>query len=213
MSRTSGRPSKDTSSQPVVPAGAERVEDIRAIRALAHPLRLQILDLLREQGPLTATQIARLLDNSTPNCAFHLRTLAKYGFIEEVEGKDRRERPWQVRTRGAVLDPDAGGAAHRRAVQAATAAHRRIAVAKHAAWEDWEPSAPSAWREAAFEMDYEGALTPEELSELGRTWQRLVMQVLDRPDREVPEGAQRVHVRGLGFPIAPVTIEGGDTPR
>ena len=36
-----------------------------------------------------------MLGESPANCAFHLRTLAKYGFVEEAGGGRGRERPWR----------------------------------------------------------------------------------------------------------------------
>jgi helix-turn-helix protein len=69
--------------------------DPRAIRALAHPLRWALLEALTEAGTLTATQASDVLGESPANCAFHLRTLAKYGFVEEAGGGRGRERPWR----------------------------------------------------------------------------------------------------------------------
>jgi DNA-binding transcriptional ArsR family regulator len=68
-----------------------------AIRALAHPLRLDLLDLLVAIGPATAAQCGRILGVPQANCSFHLRQLAKYGFVQEAgPGEDRRERRWQM---------------------------------------------------------------------------------------------------------------------
>ena len=69
--------------------------DPKAIRALAHPLRWALLEALAEAGTLTATQASDMLGESPANCAFHLRTLAKYGFVEEAGGGRGRERPWR----------------------------------------------------------------------------------------------------------------------
>ena len=70
--------------------------DPRAMRAYAHPVRMALIGLLRTQGPLTATQAAEQLGESSGTCSFHLRQLAKYGFVEQVQGADARERPWRV---------------------------------------------------------------------------------------------------------------------
>ncbi len=67
----------------------------KAIRALAHPIRWALLEALGQAGTLTATQASEMLGESPANCAFHLRTLAKYGFIEETGGGRGRERPWR----------------------------------------------------------------------------------------------------------------------
>jgi DNA-binding transcriptional ArsR family regulator len=75
--------------------------DPRAIRALAHPLRLRILRLLRHDGPATATSVSSQLGESTGATSFHLRQLAKYGFISELpERGTTRERWWQATARG-----------------------------------------------------------------------------------------------------------------
>jgi predicted transcriptional regulator len=69
--------------------------DPKAIRALAHPVRWALLEALGDAGTLTATQASEMLGESPANCAFHLRTLAKYGFVEEAGGGRGRERPWR----------------------------------------------------------------------------------------------------------------------
>jgi predicted transcriptional regulator len=69
--------------------------DPKAIRALAHPVRWALLEALSQAGTLTATQASEMLGDSPANCAFHLRTLAKYGFVEEAGGGRGRERPWR----------------------------------------------------------------------------------------------------------------------
>jgi hypothetical protein len=71
------------------------VTDPKAMRALAHPVRMALLDLFNITPTLTATQASEVLGESPANCAFHLRTLAKYGFLEEVGGGRGRERPWR----------------------------------------------------------------------------------------------------------------------
>src|SRR5262245_16825908 len=75
----------------------ERVDltDPKAMRALAHPLRWALLEALAQAGTLTATQASEMLNESPANCAFHLRTLAKYGFVQEAGGGRGRERPWR----------------------------------------------------------------------------------------------------------------------
>jgi hypothetical protein len=65
------------------------------MRALAHPVRWALLEALGQAGTLTATQASEMLGESPANCAFHLRTLAKYGFVEEAGGGRGRERPWR----------------------------------------------------------------------------------------------------------------------
>jgi DNA-binding transcriptional ArsR family regulator len=66
----------------------------QVLRALAHPVRLDLLDLLRLESPLTASQCGDRLGLSPKVCSYHLHTLSKYGFVKETgEGKGRA-RPW-----------------------------------------------------------------------------------------------------------------------
>jgi hypothetical protein len=67
------------------------------MRALAHPVRMALLELFAVHDTLTATQASESLGESPANCAFHLRTLAKYGLVEEAGGGRGRERPWRAR--------------------------------------------------------------------------------------------------------------------
>lgn len=76
------------------PAEPMQLTDAKAMRALAHPVRIALLEILGTRT-LTATQASELLGESPANCAFHLRTLARYGFVEEAGGGRGRERPWR----------------------------------------------------------------------------------------------------------------------
>jgi len=87
-----------------------------AMRALAHPVRVALIELLAVVDTLTATQASELLGESPANCAFHLRTLAKYGFVQEAGGGRGRERPWKSAERNITIstqqdDPQAATAA------------------------------------------------------------------------------------------------------
>ena len=77
--------------------GIVQITDPLAIRALAHPLRLDLIEALGLLGPSTAARCGRHLGISQASCSFHLRQLAKYGFVEDAEpGPDRRERVWRL---------------------------------------------------------------------------------------------------------------------
>src|SRR3954453_19689864 len=81
--------------EPVLERGME-LTDPRAMRAYAHPVRLALIGLLRRHGPMTATQAAERLGESSGTCSFHLRQLAKYGFCEEAGGGKGRQKPWRA---------------------------------------------------------------------------------------------------------------------
>src|ERR1041384_3086829 len=71
------------------------ITDPKALRALSHPFRWKLLQVLTEQGPHTATQCSEKLGESVASCSYHLNMLAKYGFVEEVEGPGR-QKPWRI---------------------------------------------------------------------------------------------------------------------
>lgn len=71
------------------------VPDPKALRALAHPLRWKLLDLLGSESAATATRCAEVLGESVASCSYHLGILAKYGYVEEVPASGR-EKPWRV---------------------------------------------------------------------------------------------------------------------
>ncbi len=79
------------------------VSDPALMRALAHPLRWSLLEALTHAGTLTATQASEMLGETPANCAFHLRTLARYGLVEEAGGGKGRERPWRRAASGLTM--------------------------------------------------------------------------------------------------------------
>lgn len=81
-----------------------QVNDPAVMRALAHPLRWALLEALTHAGTLTATQAGDMLGETPANCAFHLRTLARYGLVEEAGGGKGRERPWRRTTPGFTME-------------------------------------------------------------------------------------------------------------
>src|SRR3954454_1288828 len=85
---------------------AVQVTDVRALRALAHPLRNRLLGHLRINGPATASQLGRIVGESSGSTSYHLRQLAESVFVEEVEAKGTaRDRWWRARHRISSWQP------------------------------------------------------------------------------------------------------------
>jgi DNA-binding transcriptional ArsR family regulator len=81
-----------------------RVLDAPALRALAHPLRFQLIELLIEHGPSTASELGRRVGESSGLTSYHLRELAKHDLIEEApELGSARERWWRPVKGGYTL--------------------------------------------------------------------------------------------------------------
>jgi DNA-binding transcriptional ArsR family regulator len=74
------------------------VTDPHRLRALAHPLRMQLLRLIREHRPVTGARLAELTGESTASVSYHLSVLHKHGYIEPdpVPGPTRRHKPWRT---------------------------------------------------------------------------------------------------------------------
>ncbi|GAA2013811.1 ArsR/SmtB family transcription factor [Microbacterium ulmi] len=89
--------------------GESRVLDAGALKALAHPLRVRIFDILSQYGPQTASSLAERLGESSGATSYHLRALAKHDLIREVEGRGTARERWWERPRGSVTmsSPDA----------------------------------------------------------------------------------------------------------
>jgi DNA-binding transcriptional ArsR family regulator len=104
--------------EPAAPGAGVVVEDPRAIRALAHPARLAILEHLGTGVTATATECARVCGLSPSATSYHLRALARWGLVEEAESRgDARERLWRAvggggyATKGGFGAPGGVGAA------------------------------------------------------------------------------------------------------
>jgi len=137
--------------------------DPKAMRAIAHPTRLAILEALARREPLTATEVSEMVGESPTNCAFHLRTLAKYGFVEEAGGGPGRRRPWRRAHIGFSYDETSTDEP-----EARIAAHMLSSVL----WEQWlsklaqvnllRGGFPEQWRKITGVSETVFYLTPEE---------------------------------------------------
>ncbi|HEX5407485.1 MAG TPA: helix-turn-helix domain-containing protein [Pseudonocardiaceae bacterium] len=76
-----------------------RIRDPKRLRALSHPLRWKMIKLIGSEETATATRCAEVLGESVASCSYHLNMLAKYDFVEEAEGGQGREKPWQLVSR------------------------------------------------------------------------------------------------------------------
>jgi DNA-binding transcriptional ArsR family regulator len=72
------------------------VEDLDTLKAVSHPLRMQLLGALRRLGPSTASELARELGESSGSTSYHLRQLERFGFVSDAdEQTSGRERRWK----------------------------------------------------------------------------------------------------------------------
>lgn len=181
------------------------ITDPLRMRAMAHPLRIKLLETLHREGPLTATRAAELLNDSPGNMSWHLQTLAKYGFVEEAPGGRGRSRPWQRATDILNFDTSTGGPEQAAAGDALenTFLERNVELLRN--WWSQRRSYSAKWRKGAFSHDRLTYLTSEELHQLGEDM-RAVADVYRERDRNRdvrPAGAQPVHIVSWGHPLPP----------
>ena len=171
------------------------LDDPLSIRALAHPLRLELQSIVGRSGKITAADAARELGISHALASHHLRQLAKYGFVEQVEGADARERPWRlVHTSYSAegIDEQAGGAAALAVLEQVTA-ERAVEdlIDWHERREDWS----EGWRSHTGVGRSTLYLTEEEVIELTGAIdallapyaeQRPLDDIASRPEGSVP---------------------------
>jgi DNA-binding transcriptional ArsR family regulator len=176
-----------------------KIEDAEVLRAMAHPLRLRLIGTLRKDGPATASILARRLGESSGATSYHLRILARYGFIQDDRARNRgRERWWRAVDEGVEwsLDTDDAGL-----LEADRTIGRQL-VAEYARWiERWYDEVPDwdrRWRAAASSTDQWFELSADELRSLADD----ILAVLERyADRRVRgEDTERVAVIVHAFP-------------
>lgn len=179
-----------------------KLDDIRTLRALAHPLRVRLMELLAFHGPMTATRCAALVGESPSSCSFHLRMLAKYGLVEEAEGGTGRQRPWQISSLSHSWEtgPETP-VALRTAGEAVSRLFRERDQAALDGYLERQDEFEPAWRDAAIHANFGGWLTPDELAEIGEQLLDVWEPYLDRLRRgERPPGTRLVHMFAHGFP-------------
>jgi DNA-binding transcriptional ArsR family regulator len=194
-----------------------QLRDPRELRALAHPLRLTLLEELATLGQATATELAERVGESPANCSWHLRQLARHGFIEEAGGGTGRARPWRWIPEVQEIGETLGESPEVRIARDATVG--LMFDRDYEAFSSWLTSregAPEHWQRASFSGRGLNWLTSDELAELSADLERVIerhlVAHLDRvdPDRR-PPGSRLVRVMALGFPAGrPDELEDDD---
>ncbi len=185
--------------------GDRRVREIgdpAALKALSHPLRVRLLATLREMGPATATELAKVLDTDTGSTSYHLRVLAHHGFVEDAAGKRRhpRERRWTAaHQRSAWSNTELAATDAGR--EAAALMRRRqveVLIADVERFDELLDELDPAWAEASGIGDLVVRLSVASLTEL---WDRFYAHLdeLVARDQDNPE-ARAVSIVAAGFP-------------
>jgi DNA-binding transcriptional ArsR family regulator len=180
------------------------VDDVRTLRALAHPIRIALAETVGTYGPITATEAAERIGETPTTCSYHLRELAKVGIVEDAGGGASRRRPWRLATHSLHTSKVHDDPATALAVTAFAKVSRDRRMERYQAWVETEHLYPEAWRNATRESDHVGWLTADELAELNRQLSELLGGFLEER-RDPPQrhpGAVPVQVLLMSHPLA-----------
>jgi DNA-binding transcriptional ArsR family regulator len=183
--------------------------DAPALKALAHPLRVQILRVLELHGQVSVTSLAQELGETTGATSYHLRQLARHGLVEQGGPEDepgdrpavgRRRRLWRM----AVDEIHMTGMAFMENEDTREAAgfllrefqgHRSRRLAH---WFATATSWPQEWQLASSDMDGTLTLDPAQTRALADELKAVVDRYQQLPRAE---GGRRVDVQYAVFPV------------
>lgn len=175
--------------------------DLRDMRVLAHPVRLALLRRLQQDGPSTATRLARSVGATPTACSWHLRQLASRGLVDDAAEaplrEHGRERWWQASARGFRF-------AHDGSAEASEAASALITVMEEldgdvvGTWRaDVEASLEPEWRQRSGRISTVLVVTPDELDMIRAVTDQLLRPFVLRKYQDTdstPRSARRVRL-------------------
>jgi hypothetical protein len=185
------------------------------MRALSHPVRIALVEALSLGGAMTATELGEQIGETPTTCSFHLRQLAKYGWVEEAGGGKGRARPWRMASIGWETPSSYDDTAADVANTALVGMFRDRQFGRYRQWRQSRSSWPREWREAGTDSTFIYYLTAEELDQFSNELTGLLSRwfreerITDPASR--PPGSAPVEVLSLAYPIEmPAGGEPGD---
>jgi hypothetical protein len=168
----------------------------QALRALAHPLRWELISLLESEGQATATRCADVTGRSVASCAYHLSILGKYGYARQAARQPGRDKPWELTSVAQNLAPAGTGPESQ---QLATAAVDAFLDHEFARLKDRfrrRPSEPAAWQEGSGVLGETAWLTADEMTATWAAVHDLILSFAGRAEDPAlrPEGSREVRL-------------------
>lgn len=189
-----------------------RVLDGDALKGLAHPLRVQIFDLLAIHGPHTASGVAERVGESSGVTSYHLRQLAKHGLVREVEGRGTARERWWERMPGsiAIMPAEDDASPAERVASSTLVRHWEqsrsqllgafLASAELELSKRWVLASAVSWANMR--------LTVEQLETLTAAWEVFSAEHLEPLRGQDLPGSRPVQIQFNAFPI----VDGEPTP-
>lgn len=190
-----------------------KLTDPRAIRALAHPARLAVIDELYSGRELTATECAEIAGLSPSAMSYHLRSLEKVGIVERAESTgDGRERPWRAAGSYLQVDSTGGGAGELAASAALSSTVLGRTVEQFESYLARRHTEPAEWLDAVEASYGQMWLTPDEAKEIGRQFIETAEKYRGRKEGgRKPTGARRMRLAVMLFPSEGPEATSGNT--
>ncbi|MGC2939333.1 MULTISPECIES: winged helix-turn-helix domain-containing protein [unclassified Brevibacterium] len=185
-----------------------------ALKGLAHPLRMEIYDVLMKHGPQTSTSLAKRLGESSGSTSYHLRQLARHRFIRQVESTSGGREKWWERTPGPVDVSRRSAQEDPAASASAGFVLREWARSGTRALEDFvdaltdTETMPDRWADASAVHTSNVRVTPEQLREINDHFYRTTQAFIDEYRGRNDPGSRPVQIQFNAFPL----IDGEETP-
>lgn len=144
----------------------ERITDPKALRALSHPTRWKLIELLGLERTATATRCAEFTGESVASCSYHLSMLAKYGFVEQADGGTGREKPWKLVKYDQSWEPEGLEPEGKLAAEALTEVFLDYELGRMKEFSRRRDREPEEWRRLSRSTATITYLTVEELAQL-----------------------------------------------
>jgi len=193
-------------------APGTRQLDMESLKALAHPLRVQIVDVLSTYGSFTASGLAERLGESSGATSYHLRQLEKHGFVREVPDKGTARERWWERVPGAISlngsDLDDSPASRAASKTVAREWERSRSAALDQFQERGSDELPPPWSDSGVLTTINMRLTPEQLADLVGRWEEFIDPFVTRYRGQNPPGSRPVQLHFNAFPL----VDGDETP-
>lgn len=176
--------------------GDVEITDPQAMRALAHPVRMTILERLQRDGPATAGDLATAVETTPSAAGRHLGRLAELGLVSKTGST------WTALGTGIRFDP----AADDESQSAYRALANQLFLRTDELPRRWlaedEPRLDGDWRRVSGLSNAGMTMTVEEAAALDWEMEKLLVPYVTRDPSQAPEGARRVRWLRYVMPAA-----------
>ena len=185
------------------PLGDLELTDPRAMRALAHPVRLAILEQLQRHGPATATRLAPVVGATPSVTGWLLRHLADFGLVRDSDaGTDRRQRWWEAAARGFRFEASGDEESRSAARVLSRQLFRQYEDLPHTWITEVEPLLDAQWRRLGGLANTRVVLSPAELEAVEKAIEQVLAPYVTRDPADRPAEGRGVRLMRYVLPEA-----------